>query len=378
MDTAARFALRYTETAAEAVSPPSPERERTLAVRATYLLSEDGRKASLLSGGNGCAVQEVSFTVPANRLHLVAVDGNGVAHLKLRPRFELDAQQRIVRKDHLPTYDVPPTLDELFRAAARNHQLEHGYQAERTAAQTKRRELEYDLRTQVAQAFLRDPSRRALQHPTPTRAYCFLVTEHRRHLRFDVSLDEGIARDVPGEAYRRFTADVRARRAGGRRQHTTNLAAYDEKTGFVAEWVATHGTQDQRVRHAAGVLPLEEVRRTLADEAFAPFNDRPVYVRDGAARLQTHLRQSPPYADAVVTFASLAVFSSDAGAVTTAQWNLLQDFRAVVADADVRLRAHKLALKQHPDAPTLTLFAVRVTRKVGPFVLQREYAAPDA
>ena len=64
MDTAARFALRYTETAAEAVSPPSPERERTLAVRATYLLSEDGRKASLLSGGNGCAVQEVSFTVP--------------------------------------------------------------------------------------------------------------------------------------------------------------------------------------------------------------------------------------------------------------------------------------------------------------------------
>jgi hypothetical protein len=79
----------------------------------------------------------------------------------------------------------------------------------------------------------------------------------------------------------------------------------------------------------------------------------------------------------VVTVANLAVFSSDAGGITRAQWNLLQEFRAVVADADVRLRAHKLALKQHPEAPTLTLFAVRVTRKVGPFVLQREYAAPD-
>src|ERR1700674_667339 len=128
MDTAARFALRQTEPAAETVSSPSQERDRTLTVSATYLLSEEGRKASLLAGGDGRAVQEITCTVPANRLHLVAVDGQGIARLKLRPRFERDAQQRIVYRDHLPTFDVPPTLDELFRTAARNHQLERAYQ----------------------------------------------------------------------------------------------------------------------------------------------------------------------------------------------------------------------------------------------------------
>jgi hypothetical protein len=377
MESAARFALRPIETASEAVPPPTSERERTLAVSATYLLSEEGRKASLLSGGNGCAVQEVTFTVPVGRLHLVAVDGNGAARLKLRPRFELDAQQRIVRKDHLPEYDVPPTLDELFRAAARNHQLERGYQAERSAARTKRREIDYELRIDIAQAFLRDPSRRALEQPTPTRTYCFLVAESGRHLRFDVSLEEGIARDVPAEAFRRFKADVRARRTGRRQQRATELAVVNEKTAFVAEWVARHGTPDQKTRHAAGVLPLEEVRQPLAEEAFAPLSDRPQYVRDGAASLQAHLRQLPTFTDVVVTSTNLAVRSSDAGMATAAQWNLLQQFRAVVPDGDLRLRAHKLAWKQHPDAPTLTLFAIHVTRKVGPFVFQRDYAAPD-
>jgi hypothetical protein len=42
-----------------------------LAVTATYLLSEEGRKASLLEGGNGRATQEIIVEVPANRLHLV-------------------------------------------------------------------------------------------------------------------------------------------------------------------------------------------------------------------------------------------------------------------------------------------------------------------
>jgi hypothetical protein len=41
------------------------------------------------------------------------------------------------------------------------------------------------------------------------------------------------------------------------------------------------------------------------------------------------------------------------------------------------LRAHKIVWKPQPEAPVLTLFAVHVTRKVGPFVFQRDYAAPD-
>ena len=50
---------------------------------------------------------------------------------------------------------------------------------------------------------------------------------------------------------------------------------------------------------------------------------------------------------------------------------------AELPGAEVILRAHKVGLKGHPNGPTLMAFGVRVTRKVGPFVLKREYAAPD-
>src|SRR5262249_19210035 len=103
-----------------------------------------------------------------------------------------------------PEYDAPPALDELFREAARNHQLERAFHAERSAERAKRREQEHDLRADVARSFLADGNRRALEHPTPTRTYCFIVTDRGRHLRFDVSLVDGVAREVPPEAYRRF------------------------------------------------------------------------------------------------------------------------------------------------------------------------------
>ena len=110
-----------------------PEVARTLSVTASYVLSEEGRKASLLAAGNGRAVQEMMLQVPANRLHLVSVDRQGVARLKLRPRFETDADQRIVRLDSAPVYDAPPSIEDLYRAAARNHELERAFQAERPA-----------------------------------------------------------------------------------------------------------------------------------------------------------------------------------------------------------------------------------------------------
>ena len=75
-------------------APATVKAGRTLAVTATFLLSEEGRKASLLEGGNGRAAQEIIVEIPANRLHLVSVDGNGIARLKLRPRYQRDEEQR--------------------------------------------------------------------------------------------------------------------------------------------------------------------------------------------------------------------------------------------------------------------------------------------
>src|SRR5262245_59599762 len=102
-----------------------------LAVKAAYTLSEEGRKASLLMGGNGRAEQVLDLDVPANRLHLVTVDAEGNARLKLRPRYETRPDGRVVKIDAVPTYDHSPSIEDLFLAAARNHELERAYMAQR-------------------------------------------------------------------------------------------------------------------------------------------------------------------------------------------------------------------------------------------------------
>src|SRR5947207_3151761 len=148
MEAVTAFARR--QESETTVATATLEANRTLAVTATYLLSEEGRKASWLAGGDGRAVQQLTVQVPANRLHLVSVDADGVARLKLRPRYQLDGEQGVVRIDAPPTYDAPPEIDDLFREAARNHQLERVYHTARRAAKINRRDADRERRVQVA------------------------------------------------------------------------------------------------------------------------------------------------------------------------------------------------------------------------------------
>lgn len=358
------------------VATTTPDATRTLAVAATYLLSEEGRKALLLAGGDGRAVQELTVQVPTNRLHLVTVDANGVARLKLRPRYEMNGEQHVVRIDALPTYDSPPQVEDLFRDAARNHQFEQAYETERRAAKAKRRETDRERRAELATAFLNDSARRALAHPPPTPRRCYLATERGR-VMFDVNTDDPPAQGVPPEAHRRFRADLRARREENLRRRAEQLALHEEKKRFVAEWMAVHGTPDQQARQAAGVFPIEEALEAITDEAFGALRDRQRYCRDGVEWLQKHVRQVPQHSDSVLTQADLVVTSTDAKQMTAAQWALVQDIHKVMPEATVTLRVHKLAWKRDPQGPTLTLCGVLVTSKFGPFTLRREYAGPS-
>jgi hypothetical protein len=139
-----------------------------LTVTAVYHLSEAGRKASLIAGGDGRAGQRITIEVPANRLHLVTVNGHGIARLKLRPRYELDAEQHVICIGMAPVFDQPPTIDELLRLAARNHQLERAYHAKRTIVRDEQFDRQRVRRTEIASAFLADPT-----HPSPTSRRCY-------------------------------------------------------------------------------------------------------------------------------------------------------------------------------------------------------------
>jgi hypothetical protein len=352
------------------------ERVQTLTVTATYRLSEEGRKASLLAEGDGRAVQEITIAVAANRVHLVSVDDDGRARLKLRPRYHLNGNQQVVRDDAPPIFDALPTAEDLLKEAARNHQLERAYRLERAEARRKRQDRRFEIHQQIAEEFLGDPTRRAHEHPRPTPRKCYLTARNRVVL-FDARVDQGIAREVPPEAYRRFCVDHRARVERGQTIFQRESAVHDDKERLISEWVESHATPDQRERYGAGMLPLSEVLEGMADQEFAAGGDRPRYVLDGVERLQAHLRRFAAYANVTVAKRDLRVTTTRAEDATEAQWKLIQDLRALFPDADVTLQRHVLAWASDDHAPTITVWGVLVRRKIGPFNLRREYLAPE-
>ena len=377
MEATAPFAPPSTEPVAGFAHVKRSDGTRTVAVTATYRLSEEGRKASLLAGGDGCAVQEIKVQVPTNRFHLVNVDAHGRALLKLRPQYYLNSKQDVVRDDTPPKYDAPPSVEDLLKEAARNHQLERAYQAQRVEGQKKRQDSEFEAHQHRAEAFLADPSLRALEHPKPTPTRCYVAYGHRT-MMFDAKKDRGIARQVPPEAHRRFSADLRARTERNHEVRRRQLALGDEKKQLMATWVASRGTAVHQDRYAAGMLSVEEAFEAMTDDAFAVVGDRPRYVRDGVVRLQAYLRQFSRYANAVVTQADLIVTSAHAEHATEAQWALVRDLQSVLPNATVTLRVHRLAWKRDPNAPVLAVLGVLVTQPAGSFTLRREYLAPDS
>src|SRR5690606_3080318 len=315
---------------------------RSLTVTAVYHLSEPGRKASLLQGGDGHTVQRLQVSIPANRLHLVAVNARGEARLKLSPRFEVDAAQRVRRIEEPPSYDAPPTLDQLFKDAARNHEMEHAYEAEHLSWRAKRREAEREWRNEVAAAFLADPAQRAMVHPSPSPSRCVIATSRGR-VQFNAHEDPVPARDVPAEAHRRFRTDLQHARVQRQAQVADGLRVHEERKLAVADWVAAHGTPEQQARHAAGLLPMDEAIEAMADEAFASLADYPRYMRDGGLCLQAFLRQSPRYADAVVTPSDFTSNGRKATRASAAQWARLQEMQTAVPAATVALQVRELA-----------------------------------
>lgn len=370
MDTTAHVAVDRSRPQLRAV-----EEAQSLKVIVVYGLSEAGRKASLLSGGDGRARQQLSIQVPSTRLHLVAVDPTGTARLKVQPRYELSESERVLRHDGPPVYDVPPTVDDLYRDAARNHELERLYFAQRQAWRGQRREADRERRATAAREFLSNVAHRAMVHPAPTPKRCFIQTATGR-VMFDVTSDTGIAKEVPPEAHRRFRNDLHARRQRNRNQRAEQVVLHEQKKAAVAAWVTEHGTPDQRSRAAAGVLAFDEVIAAMTDDAFRAAANISIYERDGAPQLERYLRTVMGEPALVVAPADLHVASVDAPSATSEQWDLVSRLQSIFPDAAIKVREHRLTSRRHPAASPLVLFGVLVTRRVGPFSLRREYAVP--
>jgi hypothetical protein len=171
---------------------------------------------------------------------------------------------------------------------------------------------------------------------------------------FDVSIDQGQAKDGPPEAHRRFRADRRAYQEQVRQDQIAQAALHEEKKQFIAEWIRAHGSEDEQARHAAGVLPMAEAIARITNQVFAAIDTRPVYVQNGAERLQAFIRQRSGAADVVVTPADV-----------------------VARSAHAVLRHHLLLSRRRQGVPSIVIIGALVTVKHGPFVLRREYIVSD-
>ena len=375
MDTATVSVLRRPElVTADGVT--KTDAVQKLTVKAIFLLSESGRKSSLLAGGDGRELQAIDVDVPANRLHLVVVDPDGKARLKLRPRYDVRPDGRIVQISTPPVYDRAPTIDELFLAAAKNHELERAFVAQGSGRRARTKTALREVRLQLAETFLATPEQRARLHPPPEPTRCWLDGPEGRVL-FDAKRDQGIVCEVPPEAYKRFKADERVRRQRNSHERKRRRAVQDGKQQLIAEWIAANGTPDQQDRQAKGLLPFQEAREAIADKMFEALRDWPRYVRNGTEVMQAHLRRYPEYKDAVITERDLAVSDDNATQASAAQWARAQEARALLPDATVTLRSHRLTWRGHSEAPAIMLYGLLVVRTFGPIVLRREFAVPQ-
>ena len=122
------------------------------------------------------------------------------------------------------------------------------------------------------------------------------------------------------------------------------------------------------------IAPME----AMADRTFAVLGDRPRYCPDGTARLQASLRQRPQFARVVVGRQDVIVANADVETVTAEQWAIVKEFEALLPNATVVVRMHKVQWKHDLTVGLPVTYGVLVTQREGPFTLRREFASPCA
>ena len=73
-------------------------------------------------------------------------------------------------------------------------------------------------------------------------------------------------------------------------QIASSGVARREEAASTPRWISINGTEEEKRGHASGVLPMAEAIARINDQVFAAVDTRPVYVHDGAKRLQKFIR----------------------------------------------------------------------------------------
>lgn len=313
--------------------------------RISYILSERGRKDSLRQGGDGRRTQTAQGLISnATDLEIFKVDEEGQVSFDAttapkqfeavnKHHYVLIAQRGASARIEV-LWDVVPTWEDLMQFARWAHDVEE--------QQNEQQYIEWEAQNaeeeRVTYAFLADPNARAEK----------ISEDYVTIAGHDFWNSQG---RVVVEARARFHRDQEEVKKANR--------------ATLAEWTGKHGTENQRQRLAAGLLPWKEVYEAAEEHLYAPLAEFPLYKRFEIGQVCEAVTEGEPACD--VKFQSV-----DAVELTAEEWDEYAKIRAARPDATFQLREHR-AECQHTDRVQIRR-GVIVKVSLGKLTFKREFA----
>ena len=332
-----------------------------------YSLSEAGRKASLLAGGDGREQQTISGELTADNIDLFAIDDGGIARAAIgdlvmeHPRgYDNPGFWKSGRSS--PLQDAPPTWEQAVLAVqdaastARAKAAEKAV-AEEAAMAQERMNIAHNaaIVAEWERGLLADPAARM-----PGNTYTGGVShEIYTQLRFPPYLNDILSAGFRSEMRRRKEADE-AEAARGKAD------ALKVQLALVSEFVATHGTASQIMRYEAGLLPSLELKELIAADLFSGLAEFPRYAKmraicGGGAENED---------DEHVEFSN-----QEATEVPPDTWDTYQAIKAAAGESvSIEIRLHH-GRCECEGVPVQERFGVKVVKALGSRNIAREFAA---
>lgn len=354
-----------------------------------YCLNEEGRIASLQSGGNGKEGQSIKGTISLSQFlkdfkpfggKITETGGISPSFLSLKENAQLAyyktpeeyAASSSYSSDRQPYwrnqyYSQPQTFEALLQdwlATKRDRAAVLAQaKAERQrldsikAAEEVQRKAEMNAKiSKAVDDFLVDPAQRATIYTNSVGvAFWDVKPEHPRYA------------ELRAEAEKRVDAD-KAAKEKDERERT------EAKAQQVAAWVAVHGDDNQKARYAAGLFPETEALKAIEATAWEPLLDFPLFAEIEKSEVRAECDDdcvcSSGYNNCKVTCDTIDAPSADAS-----EWDSLTAIRAALPNAEISLKEVSCACTDNDCKTgeiTRRYFYAKIV--VGAFTFTRKFA----
>lgn len=325
----------------------------------TYSLSQEGQIASLRAGGDGKKAQAATGVVSlddALALGLqVSHDGASLTPNPLMLQESGEPTNSSISMWKSLYFDEPRTFDQLL-AKAKEIQIERERllkeEADRKAAEKAETQRK---RESIARKFLADPGARGKREG----GYFYFESE----------------RFTQGEVYDEMERRAQADKDAVAREEREREEA---KTAYIAQWVREHGTDNQRERLEANLLPRSEILAIIKGRVFAALDDKfSRYEKITAGQVRETCSDACACEREYEEACEVTFDSGDQAEAAPHEWDQIKQMRALLPDAQFTLRWHE-GICDDGDCPEghgrIERHGIYVKLQVGPFTFNREYA----